>query len=289
MDRLYNKDRVYIGLSNKMSINDFFKHHLVFRFNEFKQFMKDREQGVTEKNCYMTLYNYCKKGKLIHVRKGLYAVSADSPYQAAPINPFLIAGKSTDDAVLAYHTALESHGFAYTDFNEHIYLTAHYTNHFTFQNQRYRAIYRPLRKQKNEVGCIEVITLLGVDIRRTNLERTIVDVLDRPDISGGWEEVMRSLDRVTTFNVSRAVDYALSLNRASLVAKLGYFFDQRPDYLEIDLAIIERLLLHTPKRPYYIDRKTSVGQGTYIKKWQIIVPNYLHERQWEEPDYDIDH
>lgn len=248
--------------------------------------MESREQGITESNCYMTLYNYCKKGKLTHIRKKLYVVNL-SPYQA-PINPFLVAGKATDDAVLAYHTALESHGVAYTDFNEHTYLTAHRTNDFTFQDQRYRAIYRPLDRD-TEDPWVETITLLGIAIRRTNLERTIVDILDRPNISGGWEEVMRSLDRITSFNASRAVDYAISRNRASLAAKLGYFFDQRPDYLRVDLKITERLLLHIPKRPYCVGRQASVGQGTYTKKWQIIVPDYLHKRQWEEPDYDIDH
>lgn len=275
-----------------MYASDFFNKHLVFRFSEFKQFMGNRVQGVTEKNCYMTLYRYCKKGKLAHVRKGLYVVTHDTPYNAIAINPFLVAGKATDDAVLAYHTALESHGVAYTDFNEHTYLTEHRTNDFTFQNQHYRAINK--KASFGQVDAInmgnETITMLGIPIMRTDLERTIVDVLKRPDISGGWEEVMRSLDRITVFDAARAVDYVLASGLASVVAKLGYFFEhQRPAYLRVEPAIVERLLPHIPKRPYYIDRESTKGQGTYIKKWQIIVPTYLHKRQWEEPEYDFNH
>jgi predicted transcriptional regulator of viral defense system len=271
-----------------MQAIDFFNTHLVFRFSELKQSLGQHPgEAVAEKNCYMTLYNYCKKGKLTHVRKGLYVVNSDSPFQVTPISPFMVAGKATDDAVLAYHTALESHGLAYTDFNVHVYLTAHRTNDFTFQDQRYRAIYQPSLRETSAQKEIETITMLGIKVRRTSLARTIVDVLDRPELSGGWEEVMRSLDRVVAFDPNQAVDYALSLGQASIAAKLGYFFDQRPDYLRIDTKIVERLLPHIPKQPYYIDRKTP-SEGVSIKKWGIIVPAYLHKRLWEEPENDID-
>lgn len=39
----------------------------------------------------------------------------------------------------------------------------------------------------------------GVNIKVTSLARTIVDVLDRIDLAGGWEEVWRVLDTVTVF------------------------------------------------------------------------------------------
>lgn len=273
-----------------MKVRDFFNNHLIFRFSEFKHFMEEREQGFTPKNCYMTLYNYCKKRKLSHVRKELYVVNSENRYQSMTIPPLLIAGKASEDAILAYHSALESHGLAYTDFNEQTYLSGQRSNSFYFQNQHYRAIYRPslIHHDKQPLG-IENHVLLGHEIKRTNLERTLVDVLDRPEISGGWEEVIRSLDRITVFDVSLAVEYALSLNHASIVAKLGYYLEhQRSEYFQIDSAIIERLIHKIPKRPYYIDRKSSMGSGSYIKKWQIIVPDYLHKRQWEEPENDID-
>ncbi|MDF1655631.1 MAG: hypothetical protein P1U34_11020 [Coxiellaceae bacterium] len=270
-----------------MNISGFFNQHVVFRFEEFKQFMLNRDQGATSKNCYMTLYNNCKKGRLTHVRKGLYVVNSESAYQSNFVNPSLIASKATDDAVLAYHTALEAHGIAYTDFNEHTFLTAKRTNVFSFQNQQYRAIYNPSVSQK-KLG-IEQVTKSGIQINRTTIERTIVDVLDRPHISGGWEEVFRSLEQIVVFNMQFAVDYALSLKQASIVSKLGYFFDRRQEYLPIDPSAVARLLLHIPKRPYYIDRKSTVGKGTYIKKWQLIVPDYLHNQQWEEPGNDIDY
>ena len=42
-------------------------------------------------------------------------------------------------------------------------------------------------------------------IKITSLERSIVDILDRPDLGGGWEEVWRSLDNVTLFDVNKII------------------------------------------------------------------------------------
>lgn len=272
-----------------MSANDFFKSHIIFRFAEYKQFMQGRGQGATDKNCHITLYQYCKKGVLTHVRRGLYLVNYDNPHLDVMVSAPIIAAKATDDAVLAYHTALESHGIAYTDFNSHVFLSACRSNSFEFQNQYYSSIYRPnLKRYEYTKQFIEHSMQMGIVIYRTTLERTIVDVLDRPDLSGGWEEVLRSLDHVTTFNVKQCVDYALTLNRLSIVAKLGYFLDQLPDYLQADNQQMERLLEASPKQPYYVDRNAKGGH-TYIKKWQLMIPNFIHKRQWEEPIDAIDH
>lgn len=269
-----------------MDTKAFFNTHLLFRFSEFMAFAKQQSSitDTTDKNLRMLLYRYCKNNKLTNVRKGLYVVNNERHYQSNLISPLMVAGKATDDAVIAYHTALESHGIAYTDFNEHTYLTAYHTNNFEFQDQNYRAIYQErLTPLDDKTQWIETVLMQGIALRRTTLERTMVDVLNRPDRSGGWEEIIRSLDRVTIFDVSAAINYALSLDRASIIAKLGYFLEQRPAYLKIDPALINKLLPHIPKQPYYMDRKT-VGQGSYFKKWQIIVPDHLHQRQWEEPD-----
>lgn len=266
-----------------MKVIDFFTSHVIFRFNEFKQFMQIRHSDVSDHNCHITLYNYCKKGKLTHIRKNLYVVNSENKYQDSAVHPLLIAGKATEDAILAYHTALESHAVAYTNFNQHTYLTTKKTNPFSFNHQQYRAIFTDaLNITHLEQQSIETITMTGIKIYRTTIERTMVDVLDKPSISGGWEEVIRSLEQIIIFDPQLAVNYALSLDCASIVAKLGYFFDSRPEHLSIADNITTQLLLHIPKSPYYIDRKSSLGNGTYVKKWNIIVPNYLHEKQWEE-------
>lgn len=269
-----------------MSITTFFNEHLVFRLDEYLCFCAKGSDSINEQSFQTQLQRYVKKGKLSLVRKGLYVVNSELALTDTGVNPFMIAAKAADDSVLSYHTALEFHGFAYTDFNAHTFITSHRITEFSYNNQDYRPIHR--RNFKRDV-TIDSRVMLGVEVFATSVERTIVDVLDKPELSGGWEEVYRSLESVVAFDVSKAIEYALSLNKASIIAKLGYFLEHLTDYAGIDQALIRSLLPHIPKNHYYIDRKNSLGQGTLIKKWNIIVPNYLHEKQWEEPGHDLDY
>jgi len=56
----------------------------------------------------------------------------------------------------------------------------------------------------------------------TSLERTQVDVLVRPDLGGGLEEVWRFLESVEYFDVERVTNYMLKLRSATAVVKVGF-------------------------------------------------------------------
>ena len=45
-----------------------------------------------------------------------------------------------------------------------------------------------------------------------------MDVLDRPDLAGGWEEVWRSLESVEFFDIDQVVRYSLLLENATTCA-----------------------------------------------------------------------
>lgn len=60
-----------------------------------------------------------------------------------PVDPFLLAGRMTPDAVLAYHTALEFHGKAYSVHKQFVFLTGQAPRPFTFRGHRFRPIPPP--------------------------------------------------------------------------------------------------------------------------------------------------
>lgn len=253
----------------------------VFRLAELLA-EKSLEPSLKDKhNVRILLHRYCKQGKIKRVRRGLYVASSE-----ARVHPFLIARSAVDDAVLAYHSALESYGLAYTDFNEHTYITSHRTQPFLWEGQYYRPVHQSA--QARVKTGIETFSYMGLTVRRTTLARTVVDVLDCVDISGGFEEVIRSLDRLETLDVQAAVKYALSLKRASIVAKLGYYLEyQAPECIDIDSPSLSLLQSHIPNQPYSIDRRAK-KQNVLCKKWQIMVPRFLHDRAWEEPNVYFD-
>lgn len=265
-----------------MKIKLFFETHPVFRYEEFSAFMISA--GITRSASWRQQLSYHQKaGHLIHIRKLLYAVKPMLSKEQW-IDPYLIASKATTDAIIAYHTALELHGVAYTTFNEFTFLVSRQISSFDYENQHFRVVMQPKALlQGNHINYgVEVTHRSGLSIKLTCLERTIVDVLDRPDLGGGWEEIWRSLDNVTQLNTERLIEYALLLNNATTIAKVGYFLEQRPSYFSLEQRHLEKLLTHIPKQPHYMSRDS--GEGKYIEKWQLIVPLTIINRAWEEPD-----
>jgi predicted transcriptional regulator of viral defense system len=266
-----------------MKIKPFFEAHPVFRYEEFAAFMVS--QGTTRPQSWRQQLSYHQKvGNLIHIRKFIYAVKP--PFsQDQGVDPYLLASKLTADAILSYHTALELYGLAYTTFSEFTFLINKQIQPFTYEAQRFRGISQPkaLINDGNAGYGIEEVKRAGMIIKLTSLERTLVDVLDRPDLGGGWEEIWRSLDNITKLDTNKVVEYSLLLKNATTVAKVGYFLEQRPSYLAANKDSINKLLSHVPKQPHYMSHD-SQEKGKYIEKWQLIVPLEIINRSWEEPD-----
>jgi len=268
-----------------MKIKAFFEANPVFRYEEFAVFM--RSQGIIRSaSSRQQLSYHHKAGNLIHIRKFLYAVKPTSIKEEDYwIDPYLIASKASSDAVLAYHTALELLGLAYSSFDEFTFLTVRPGQLFSYAGQRFRSVIFPkaLLTQNKERYGIETIKREGIKIKLTGIERTIVDVLDRPDLGGGWEEVWRSLDNVIQMDLDKLIEYTLLLKNATIVSKVGYFLEQRPPHLMVDQKYIQKLLPYIPKKPHYMNRNRK-EKGKYFEKWQLIVPLEIVERKWEEPN-----
>jgi predicted transcriptional regulator of viral defense system len=266
-----------------MKLKPFFESHSIFRYEELAAYMQAHGSNRPA-NCRQQLSYHHKVGNLVHIRKFLYAVKPSTIEEKLHwIDPYLIASKSTEDAILGYHTALELLGLAYSTFGECIFLTARPAHLFSYEGQQYRPVIFPkalLKKNKTDYG-VETIKKQGITIKLTGVERTIVDILDRPDLAGGWEEVWRSLDNVIQIDLEKLVEYTLLLENATVAAKVGFFLEQRPEHLPVGHEYIKKLLKYVPKQPHYMDRNRE-GKGKYIEKWKLIVPLEIIERKWEE-------
>ena len=128
---------------------------------------------------------------------------------------------------------------------------------------------------------IEVHPREGVDVRVTNLERTFVDVLDRPDVSGSWEQIWRSLESIEFFDLAQVVAYLKHLGNATTAAKVGFYLSQHRDALMVDDGTFAALKELIPKQPHYMDRRARSG-CSLVSEWNLLVPREVLERSWEE-------
>jgi predicted transcriptional regulator of viral defense system len=266
-----------------MKIHEFFTKHPVFTLNEFDEYLTKRgRQNLQTRNALLKYHQ--KTGHIISVRRGLYTVIPTGALpENAPVDPFLLAGKITPDAVLAYHTALEFHGKAYSTFNRFTFLSSHQVLPLEFRNFTFKRILTPqaLRATGNEHSGVITAERQGVKIKVTSLERAFVDVLDRPDLCGSWEEIWRSLESIEFFDIESVVEYARLLENATTAAKVGFFLEQHKDALLVDDKHLKPLLDLRPRGPHYLERSRRKGSG-FISKWNLVVPREILDRSWEE-------
>ena len=150
----------------------------------------------------------------------------------------------------------------------------------TFRSQVFRGTRFLNALPDRDARMFDVLTLErgNVLLRVASLERTLVDVLNRPRYPGGWEEVWRSLESVAFFDLDRVVQYALLQDNATTVARVGFFLEQHRDVLVVDETHLARLRHHRPRRPHHLDR--SKRGGRLPPDWNLMVPTEVMERSW---------
>ena len=266
-----------------MKHEEFFRKHPIFTSAELAEYLSNNGRvGSRTKEALLAYHK--KTGRILSVRRGLYAViplGADP--NSYPVDLFLIAAKLTEDGVLTHHTALEIHGRAYSVQEYFIYSSSRPLNPVSFRSYVFRGVKFPkaLHDSGNWNFGVSIVERKGVEIRVTSLERTLVDVLDRPDISGSWEEIWRSLESVEFFDLDKVVEYALLLQNATTTAKVGFFLDQHRNPLMVEDRHLKPLYDLRPRQPHYLDR-TQRKSGRLVSEWNLVVPIEVLERRWSE-------
>jgi predicted transcriptional regulator of viral defense system len=260
---------------------DFFATHPVFTHSEFVA--AHTAGGRSEHTSNALLAQHVAAGRLLRLRRGLYASIPPGvdPRRHNP-DPYLVATKLRPDAVVAYHAALAFHGRAYSVWNRHAYLTAERVRPFRFHGQEYQAVQAPatVRGRHHLGGGVDLRPHAGGEVRVTTLERTLVDVLDRPDLGGGWEEIWRSLEMIEFVDVTELVRYARLLDSAVTAARVGFFLEQHRDAWMVDAHHLVQLEKLAPTQPRYMSAARDTGR--LVPRWNLIVPLEVLERHWEE-------
>jgi len=266
-----------------MKLANFFDKHHVFTVAELSEYLSKR--GPRDPwNRKKLLDHHRKQGRIVSVRRGLYAVvpSGTTP-EHSPVDPYLVAAKMADDSVLCCHTALEFYGKAYSVYNRFHYFSRSRPLTLRFRSHEFRRVAFPksLLDVGKETFEVKVAERLGLDVKVTSFERTLVDVLHRPDLVGSWEEIWRSLESIEFFNLNAVVDYALLLGNATTVSKVGFFLEQHRETLMVSDEHLQRLRKQRPQKPHYMVRSER-KLGRFIDKWNLVVPLEILTRSWME-------
>ena len=237
-DRPYLPDRtrtpkIFVSFAPKPQAKplDFFATYPVFTRSDFGAV---RDQASTRTGTNLLAY-HVGTGRLLHVRRGLYAVVPHGVDAATfTPDPYFVATKLAPDATVALHAALQFRGRTSSVWNQFHVATRAKVTPFTFRGSSCLPVRPPSGAGASAPGVVEE-RHAGGTVRVTSYERTLVDLVDAPDVGGGFEEVWRSLEMVEFFNLDAVVAAALSRDAAITAVRVGFFLEQHREPLMVEL------------------------------------------------------
>lgn len=213
------------------------------------------------------LSDMTKRGLLMRLKEGVYYII---PYEqkADSYMPdwHLIAGHIVNDAkhYIGYHSALHIHNLnTQPSLKEQIVVSKQIRpSELTIKDIPFQFIYHNERhffgaKKKwiddfNKVLC-------------SDLEKTIIDCVFKPNYAGGIVEVAKAIyDSKENINYDTLLDYAIRFDSQAVIKRLGFLLE----LLQIDTDIIDDLK-HMKTASYVILDTELQKSGKYITRWSI--------------------
>lgn len=216
-----------------------------------------------------TLFGALKRltdsGKIVKLKGGLYA-TVNPITKDIYVNRFELATALHEGAYCAYHTALEYYGLA----------TQVYSDVHVITEKRYSPmIIDDLEFQffQCEYGGGITETKRNAKIRVTELERTVIDCLDKILVSGGLEEVFMALTMINYCDEEKLLKHLAGYGKKIIYKKAGYLFSVlKPTYLTERFYEICKQNMSDRDDDLRENKKNAY---IYNNEWKLYVPKKL--------------
>lgn len=245
-------------------------HHRIFTREEF---IAAHPNGKKAPSTAETIIRYHLAQERIRVlRRGLYCVQ--------DADPFVVASQLTSDAVLAYDGAAAFWELIQDPMLPSItYLSKERVPEITLDGVLLRRV--KAARPRNEPQVIAHQDREWT-LYLTDLDRTLVDLLDRLDLGPGpeavWEAFLRARARI---QLPGLLARARAVKNATTCARLGVFLQHLLPPGHPALAALEKL---RPAAPVYFDQATRTGRANaYFKRWNLVISGALHRSLQEPP------
>lgn len=245
----------------------FFSGHPVFRREDYA-----RAVGRSSADPVVSsmLDQHLRAGNIEQIARAVFAsVPPHADPSTWPVDQFLAASRLRADAVIAYHSALELHGCAYTVGAEVQAISKGEPGIFAANDFACRFVTRP-KGFVTKRDCTS-IDRLGLEVRVTTLERTIADVFARADLVGGAEEILNSLALVPRIRIEPLLAAVRANGNSAAAGALGWWLEKDHKRLGVPTEALERLKALGPKHPQYV-LGAKPGNAVSVGAWSILVP-----------------
>jgi len=128
--------------------------------------------------------------------------------------------------------------------------------------------------KKSRFFGYEETEYMGISLNVSDMEKTIVDCIDRQDLCSGIAEVIRTLSNafeVEKLNWQKLSSYVKRFESHALAQRLGFIMEllRERKKIQVEQIILDELLSLTSPKVYPLDIKAP-KQGEISRKWRII-------------------
>ncbi len=268
-------------MQNKHSnYQQFLKTHRVFHANELERYCS--VSGTKTRNLLSKLQ---RERKVSRLRNSVYSVLPQEAGNSFSPPALLIAAKQAPDAILGYRSALAFYGMSRNAHSSHTFLSRHRIKPVQISNNHYQPCLPAKQLWGHDDFGVEEHTAWDTPVKVVSKERLLVDLLDRLDLSGGWEEIVNAFQYENGLDFQQIVDYLKLLKHPAASARVGFFLEQYQSTMNVPNSILEQLEALKPKNPEHFYR--SRREGRLLKRWNLYVPQEMLNTETAEEYYEF--
>jgi len=242
-----------------------------------KIFNIEDSRSVIGKNAGRIMSSLIRKKWVLPLKRGLYAiVPLDVGVKGADsfiLHNFVIASHLVEPYYIGYWSALNHYGFS-----EQIPRTTFIaTTKARMPLTILAADYCFVKLEKKKFFGFNKIDIEGWKINISSPEKTIADCLDRPEQTGGIDEVAKAIYfNHEEMEIRKVYGFAERMGNATILKRLGYILEAT-GLMDKYRGIFSRF---SPSKGYPVLDPACARKGRHNSKWGLLVNFELNPRGW---------
>ena len=242
-----------------------------------KIFNIEAARSVIEKDTKKIMSSLIRKKWVLPLKRGLYAlVPLDVGVRGADsfiIHNFVIASHLVEPYYIGYWSALNYYGFSEQIPRTTFIATTKTRMPLVIMNSDYYFV----KIQKKKFFGFNETEIEGWKVNISSPEKTIADCLDRPEHSGGIDEVARAIYfNREELDIKKIYDFAEKTGNVTILKRFGYILE-KVGLLDMYKEIFSRF---SPTMGYPALDPLSPKKGRHNSMWGLLVNFELNFSRW---------
>ncbi len=217
-----------------------------------------RASSLSHQSLKVMLSRMEKEGFVERIEKGKYLIIPLGARKGRyTINEFIIGSQFVKPAVIAYWSALNYHGLTEQIPNMVFIQTTSRKKeqHLEILGVRFRII----RVTKKKFYGLEKVWIDDAAVQITDLEKTVVDCLDKPQYCGGIAEAAKALQG--DLDIEKLKKYAMKIGNSAVIKRLGTLCEKIGIKIDVEPGLLSG--------NYPLLDPSMHGNGILNRKWKI--------------------